>query len=1010
MLPITTGAPTFDELLSDEFETLPGHPGDADRAANRLAAWCKSASSGDWALFRRRLARDGYSVDHVLARFGSARRALSASPGFNDEAWVRAAFIDVADRSAPYAGDCPFGHLFLPLIRTAEARLWASLDESISDLLLPSARNCVRQKLLGDVSALCAPVLYERFAEARNYGNFIAEMAPGGFLRLLDDKPVLLRLLASLTRQWLDTTHEFVTRLQTDIDAIRRDLLNVPHAGAVARIQGGLSDPHRGGRSVLVVEFDDGLRALYKPKDLRIDAAWQRLVERLNARAPIDLRVAHVLARDGYGWTEFVGHTECRGSHEFASFFRRAGAWLALMHCFVVADMHQENVIAVGDQPVPVDLETTLQAAEERHSDNVDAKAYEAAREIISDSVMAVGLLPAYGRSAGDTVFAVGGVASDWATRRRLTWTDINSDGMRPSIKDEADRPTTNLAHLGGRYASLAEHLDDFVSGFEDYARFLMSTGLLLDGFAAVPVRKVVRPTQFYSMLLHRLKDDRMMDDGVRWSVQADFLARLADWDRDADPRWPLQRAERSALLELNVPFFVMQSEGTGITDTAGTVVPTSAKPGLQRARERMLRLDDRQIAWQVEVIRQAAASIDDQPKQLVPIDQAATPTKDAFIAEASKIAEEIAEAAIRRDSAAAWIGLGSVAASDVSQLAVLGHDLYSGNAGIALFFAAHAKTGCESSADNALAAVAHLRSELKSRNASHVIRVLGVGGATGLGSVVYALTAMSRLMSDDDLLADAHRAAMLLTDDLIASDKRLDVVGGSAGAILSLLALYADTEADDVLKRALVCAEHLAGADRVGLVGMSHGAAGCAYALASAATVSGRDDFADAARECIEFERANFDAERGDWRDLRVTEPHWRSQWCHGAVGIGLARLAMTKRAAAEPDTVLADIDDALIGATRGWPGHVDTLCCGTLGSIELCREAGRVLNRAELVERASRRLLAVLRTEAATGDYRWNVGTRKFNVGLFRGLAGVGYTCLREIDDSIPNVLIWE
>ena len=208
--------------------------------------------------------------------------------------------------------------------------------------------------------------------------------------------------------------------------------------------------------------------------------------------APIDLRVAHALARDGYGWTEFVEHTGCRGSHEFASFFRRAGAWLALMHCFVVADMHQENVIAVGDQPVPVDLETTLQAAEESHSDNVDAKAYEAAREIISDSVMAVGLLPAYGRSAGDTVFAVGGVASDWATQRRLTWTDINSDGMRPSIKDEADRPTTNLPHVGGRYAGLAEHLDDFVSGFEDYAGFLMSLTEILSG---TPVRRLRRTT-----------------------------------------------------------------------------------------------------------------------------------------------------------------------------------------------------------------------------------------------------------------------------------------------------------------------------------------------------------------------------------------------------------------------------------------------------------------------------------------------------------------------------------
>jgi type 2 lantibiotic biosynthesis protein LanM len=1031
VLPIATGAPTFDELLSDEFETLPDM-GDADRAANRLTAWCKSASSTDWALFRRRLARDGYSVDQVLARFGSALPALSASSGRADEAWVRAAFTDVGDRSK--ASDHPFGHLFLPLIHAADVRLWSSLDESVADILLPAARNCLRERLLGDVTGLCAPLLYEQFAHARDYTKFIDDMASGGFQRLLDGKPVLLRLVASLTRQWLATTHEFVTRLHTDLDAIRRDVLNVPHSSAVARIQGGLSDPHRGGRSVLLVEFDDGRRVLYKPKDLRIDVAWQRLVERLNTRAPIDLRVAHALARDGYGWTEFVEHTASRDPHEFANFYRRAGAWLALMHCFVVADMHQENVIAVGDQPVPVDLETTLQAAEENRSNNDDAKAHQAAREIISDSVMAVGLLPAYGRSTDDTLVAVGGVASDWAAQRKLTWIDVNSDGMAPSIVDEADRPTTNLPHVGGRYASLAEYLDDFVSGFEEYAGFLSRDpvqGDLFDGFAGLPVRKVVRPTQFYSMLLHRLKDDRTMDDGVLWSVQADFLARLADWGHDADPRWPLLRAERAALTQLNVPFFVMQSDGTEITDTAGTVVPTSATPGLQRGRERVLRLDDRQIAWQAEVIRQAASSVgssasnDDEPRQLVPVDQTGTPTREELVAAAAAIAEEIAKAAIRRAGAGAWIGLGSVAASDVSQLTVLGHDLYSGNAGIALFFAAHAKTGCESSAEHALAAVAYLRSELKSRNASHLARVLGVGGATGLGSIVYALTAMSRLLSDDALLVDAHRTATLLTDDLIASDKRLDIVGGSAGAILGLLALYADTGADDVLKRALVCAEHLLAANRVGpaghrswpagpnrqaLNGMSHGAAGFAYAMASVATVTGREDFADAARECIEFERANFDAERGNWRDFRVTEQHWRSQWCHGAVGIGLARLGMTKRAAAEPDTVLADIDDALTGATRGWPGHVDTLCCGTLGSIELCREAGRVLNRAELVELAARRLIAVLRTEVATGDYRWNVGARRFNVGLFRGLAGVGYTCLRSVDDSIPNVLIWE
>jgi lantibiotic modifying enzyme len=52
----------------------------------------------------------------------------------------------------------------------------------------------------------------------------------------------------------------------------------------------------------------------------------------------------------------------------------------------------------------------------------------------------------------------------------------------------------------------------------------------------------------------------------------------------------------------------------------------------------------------------------------------------------------------------------------------------------------------------------------------------------------------------------------------------------------------------------------------------------------------------------------------------------------------------------------------------------------------------------------------MAVVETAAATGGYRWSSGTSRFNPGLFRGLAGVGYTLLRQVDPSLPNVLIWE
>ena len=72
---------------------------------------------------------------------------------------------------------------------------------------------------------------------------------------------------------------------------------------------------------------------------------------------------------------------------------------------------------------------------------------------------------------------------------------------------------------------------------------------------------------------------------------------------------------------------------------------------------------------------------------------------------------------------------------------------------------------------------------------------------------------------------------------------------------------------------------------------------------------------------------------------------------------------------------------------------------------------EAGGVLGREDLCERASRRLLSVIETARASGDYRWTGGTTsRFNLGLFRGIAALGYTALRRIEPSLPNVVIWE
>ena len=1068
---LMAGAATMDELLSDDFEPLPGQKGDTELAAQRLAAWCRSCASGDWSLFGQRLDRDHLSILEVLKTFATVRRNPAVSPPawMDDAIWIDAALQrpNKSDKFVPDFGQtepCAFEQLFTTVVEEAEIRLWSGIDARAIDRLNEAACACLRLSLLKELSRLSSPAIYQRFVKARatgvapsateeprhkagttHYNQFIGKMKAGGFRRLFEDKPVLLRLIASITRQWIDTSREFILRLDADMTSIRSDILDSGVDSQIAKIESDLSDAHNRGHSVLIVSFEDGSRVVYKPKDLRIDAAWYSLVERLNrAEAPIRLRAARVVPREGYGWTEFIDHAGCADQEGCKRFFQRAGAWLALFHCFVATDMHQENMIASGDHPVPIDLEMILQAtADEHKTQEPEGMAFEAAMETVVNSVMIVGLLPAYGRSQNNDVFVIGGMTSNWNSTIRLTWNNINSDNMRPAKSKEARQTTPNLPHVDGCYAKFGEHIDTFIAGFEDYAKFLLNhtrdaeQGMLFDGFAGLPVRKVVRPTRFYYMLLQRLKNHLSMGDGVLWSAQADFLARLANLENISDPLWPLQQAERSALLGLNVPHFTSPSDGTEIEDATGISARTDAISGLDRARARVQSFDEQEIAWQIEVIRQNTGSISgsqkpppevvDQRTLLLP-EAGVAPTDRILIAEADNIATELSRRAIRRGSSAAWIGLDWLVDSEVFQLVCLGPELYNGVSGIAVFLAAHAAvTGCQHSAELALAAISYLRKNLKSRNAARMVRSLGIGGASGLGSIIYALTTISKCLHDDELLADALRAAELFSDDLIAADKQLDVVGGSAGAILSLLRLYRDSKSTYVLGRATKCGEHLIGQRRSGpegcrswvaqgfglraLNGMSHGAAGFAYALASLAAATGREEFARAAVECIAFEDSSYDSERKNWPDLRMDpEPAWPCQWCHGAPGIGLARLAIAKRGGLDATIVTTDICNALESARTNWPAHVDTLCCGTLGSIEFFFEAASAFERIDLRELALQRLMAVLERAALAGDYRWNTGKKQFNLGLFRGLAGVGYTLLRRVENSLPNIIIWD
>src|SRR5690606_9751936 len=119
---------------------------------------------------------------------------------------------------------------------------------------------------------------------------------------------------------------------------------------------------------------------------------FQRLLTWLNARGaePV-FRTLEVLDRGDHGWVEFVSPAACGSEEEVGRFYRRQGGYLALLHLLEATDFHYENLIAAGEHPVLVDLETLFHPGVEGSELQ---RSEERVGLAIQDTVLRVGLLP----------------------------------------------------------------------------------------------------------------------------------------------------------------------------------------------------------------------------------------------------------------------------------------------------------------------------------------------------------------------------------------------------------------------------------------------------------------------------------------------------------------------------------------------------------------------------------------------------------------------------------------
>ncbi len=1090
LVAIVAAASTIDDrlakgFLSDDTQT------NEEAVKARLDAWCQAVAQGDWHQFRRRLAWDGLRED-MVRRVLDAVRVPEGLPlprwaGTLNEAVSQAAHLLVDDAGSSQADTdglsfldakepLPFEEVLAPFVLLARRRCMIRAAESYH-LLCEQAHASLQRSLLQTLTGYAGQALYLEFSIERalaqsplerllelaqedddrtRYQQFVERMRQGGLVAFFQEYTVLARLLATITDLWVEATVEFLQRLAADRSEIQQVFGGESELGQVMSIQPALSDAHRGRRQVLALTFASARKVVYKPKDLGSEEAYYRFLAWCNRRGVLwPLRVLKVLNRSSHGWVEFVDHERCKDREQAQRYYQRAGMLLCLVYALEGTDCHYENLIANGEQPVLVDLETLMYHRPRLEDDGDGARAQMLAHEQMAYSVLRTGLLPSWqihsDAQVAYDVSGLGGGEQEFILSVRK-WEHINTDRMTLEYGPVKMGAQANRPMLDGTFLPLEEYTAEVVAGFRQMYRFLLDQreALLaaespLHALARQEVRFVYRATREYVSIAHKLLHPMYLRDGADRSVQLELLGRaivpLEGSARDNGERsqwWSVFAAERQGMEQADVPFFTARASSRDLTVVPGREIGACFRePSFELVVARLQALGDEDLERQVAFIQgsvcahvardMAHASSRPSPTVDANRSQAGPPPTDELLRQALAIAEQMRARAIRAaDGSAAWIALEYLIQAERFQLQPMSYELYGGTCGVALFLAAVEKvTGGAGYRELALGAVQPLCQALRDYG-NHTARDMGMGGACGLGSVVYALTRVSQWLDEPALLEAAGRAARLITAQHITDDNALDIIGGAAGALLGLLAFYAASPDEAVLDRAINCGQRLlqrrteseagyrawATLDGELLTGFSHGAAGIAYALLRLYAVTRDGDVLAATQEGIAYEDSVLVREAGNWPNLRTGEPPaFMTSWCYGAPGIALGRLGGL--AMLDSEAIRRDIEVAVQTTRAAGVQEVDNLCCGSLGRAEVLLVAASRLSRPDLAEVASTWAgqIATRAQRSAAFVLHPLLPKGVFSPGFFQGVAGIGYELLRIAHpEMLPSVLSWE
>lgn len=380
--------------------------------------------------------------------------------------------------------------------------IFALLEEAVGEMTTPSVK------------------WYEE--KARSFIN------SGELYRLIARRyPLCARQLVEFTYLHSKHAEEIIDAVECELPGLYDSFFPSGKMQKIKKVSSNNSDRHNGGRSVHILTLENGEKLVYKPHRLKMDCAWKTWLDYCADRAGVS-RFVFPVCKDTSkgGFCSFI-EPKPLPNDDASEYFYRIGFFIGMVFLTGGSDLHCENIIAVGNDPVFIDTETLIEPGSCLLN------------RIISNrskySVINMCILP-----------------------MMLSFPGLNEAdyaGLCYSMPGSA-----NLPMIGDKTVSAREYAGKVSSGFSLAIHTVTdnideAAEMFKKCFENVPVRSVIRATAGYMRILSGLCNSTCQGNPTQYNAILDRMKINSSKLSPEDISW-INKEETESLDRLDIPYF----------------------------------------------------------------------------------------------------------------------------------------------------------------------------------------------------------------------------------------------------------------------------------------------------------------------------------------------------------------------------------------------------------------------------------------------------------------------